>query len=105
MNIVLSIGGQEISLDCAPAEERRLRDLAAALEVRIAGLSAPRDIRGFALTALCLLDETQAVRAALVRAQDEIERLTDMIAEARLAPAAISIDDNLGRCRTLYSNA
>lgn len=102
MTVVLSILGQEIALACAPADERRLRDLAAALDKRLAGLGGdPDGARRLALTALSLLDEVQAARAALVRAHGEIERLTDMVVDARLEASVPPINDDLGRVEAL----
>jgi cell division protein ZapA (FtsZ GTPase activity inhibitor) len=79
----LSILSQDIEIECAPEEQRRLIDLAAALEARLARIPADADhVRRLVLTALSLLDETQAAGAALARAHEEIERLSDQLAEA-----------------------
>ena len=97
--IQLRILETDIRLDCAAHEQRRLEDLAAALNVRLAGFSGDADaVRRLAVTALALLDETQATNAALVRARGEIERLTDMIVEARAASAD---DEERGRVASL----
>jgi len=81
----ITILGHEIELACQPQEERRLEDLARALNARLAGFSGEPDaVRRLALTALALIDETQAASAALARARAEIERLTDMVVEAQL---------------------
>lgn len=86
--ILLHILDQEIPLNCAASEQRRLEDLAAALNARLEGFSGDADaMRRLAITALALLDETQAKAAALVRARGEIERLTDMVVEARRTSA------------------
>jgi len=62
--------------------------LASALNERLGGFSGGTDaMRRLVLTSLTLLDETQAAGAALVRARAEIERLTDMVVEARLEAA------------------
>ncbi len=99
MDITLTILGQDIALSCAPEEERRLRDLAAALEARLLGEGD--SMRRLTLTALSLLDEAQAARAALARAHGEIERLTDMVVEARLATSAEPADADRGRVNSL----
>jgi len=86
MQTVVSIQGRRIALDCAEAERRRFEDLALALEARLSGFAdEPDATRRLILTALALLDETQATSAALARARCEIERLADMLVEARLA--------------------
>lgn len=83
--LMLQILGQNIPVECAPGEQRRLQDLAAALDARLTGFSGDQDgVRRLALTALALMDEAQATSAALARARGEIQRLTDMIVEARL---------------------
>jgi len=91
MSATLRILDAEIVLECAPSEQRRLADLAAALEARLAGFSGDAaGLRQLAVTALALMDEAQATGAALARARGEIERLTDMLVEARVGcePAA-----------------
>lgn len=86
MRLVLTILDEEIVLESAPEEERRLRDLAAALEARIRALGAEKATsQSLSIIALSLMDEVQAARAALARAHGEIERLNDMVVEARLA--------------------
>jgi cell division protein ZapA (FtsZ GTPase activity inhibitor) len=81
----ITILGHEIELACQPQEERRLEDLSHALNARLSGFSGEPDaIRRLALTALALMDETQAANAAFARARAEIERLTDMVVEAKL---------------------
>lgn len=86
MRLVLTILGEEIALESAPEEERRLRDLGAALEARLRALGAEKaGAEHLLIIALSLLDEVQAARAALARAHGEIERLNDMVVEARLA--------------------
>jgi hypothetical protein len=52
----------------------------------------PDAMRRLVLTALALMDETQASAAALARARAEIERLTDMVVEARLEAAGAAPD-------------
>jgi cell division protein ZapA (FtsZ GTPase activity inhibitor) len=91
MQAVLKVLGEEIRLECAPDERRRLEDLAAALEarlVRLGGEAGGR--RRLVLAALALMDEAQAAAAALARARCEIERLSDLVAEAKLETAALS---------------
>lgn len=96
MQTLLRILNEEIALECAPAEQRRLQDLAAALNARLAGFSGDADgMRRLAITALSLLDETQAAGAALARAHAEIERLNDSTVEALLA------SDDRGRLSAL----
>lgn len=100
--IQLRILDRDVRLDCSAHEQRRLEDLAAALNARLAGFSGDADgFRQLALTALALLDETQAKSAALMRARGEIERLTDMLVEARLPANAQAEDDDRGRLATL----
>ncbi len=103
MTANLRILGREIELDCAPCDERRLTDLAVALEARLTGISgADDDIRRLALVALQLIDETQATSAALARARLEIERLTDLVVEAKLeAERPEPIEDERGRVGAL----
>ncbi len=94
MQAILRVLNEEIRLECAPHDQRRLEDLAAALNARLSGFFGDADgKRRLALTALSLLDEAQAAGAALARARSEIERLNDIIGEARLeAPASPPID-------------
>ena len=101
--ILLNVLGQDIPLTCAAAEQRRLEDLASALNARLQGFTGDADaMRRLAITALALLDETQTKAAALVRARGEIERLTDLVVEARMsASAAPPIDDERGRVVSL----
>jgi len=89
---ILRILNEDIALDCAPCDQRRLEDLAAALETRLAGFSGDADgYRRLVLTAIALLDETQATSAALARARCEIERLNDIAAETRVeAPVPLA---------------
>jgi cell division protein ZapA (FtsZ GTPase activity inhibitor) len=103
MQTTLRILGHDIALDCAPSEQRRLEDLAKGLEARLSGFTGDAaGIRRLVITALSLLDETQAAAAALARAHGEIERLNDMIAESRLDAAEGSIPSpDQGRLLTL----
>ncbi len=105
MQAILRVLNEEIRLECAPHDQRRLEDLAAALNARLSGSSGAADgKRRLALTALSLLDEAQAAGAALARARSEIERLNDIIGEARLeAPAGPPIDQR-GRVGALREN-
>jgi cell division protein ZapA (FtsZ GTPase activity inhibitor) len=87
MRTVLRILNEEIRLDCAPDDQRRLEDLADALERRLAGFSGDEQgYRRLVLTSLALLDEAQCANAALARARCEIDRLNDMLAETAPAP-------------------
>ncbi len=89
----ITILGHDIDLACQPHEERRLEDLSRALDARLAGFTGEPDaLRRLALTALSLMDEAQATNAALARARCEIERLTDMVVEAKIEAAAAAPD-------------
>ena len=92
---VLRVGGEAHALDCDAQDMRRLEDLAAELETRLAAF--PQDVpavRRLALTALSLLNECQQAGAAAARAHVEIDRLQDVLAAAcqELDPAADSTD-------------
>jgi cell division protein ZapA (FtsZ GTPase activity inhibitor) len=98
MQAVFTIAGRQVALDCVEEERRRLEDLARALEARLDGFASEPDIvRRLILAALSLLDETQTTNAALARARGEIERLTDMLVEARLA-AETTLDTGARGC-------
>ena len=102
MRAILRILGQDIELECAACDERRLRDLAANLESRLSGCTGDADgVRQLALTALALMDEAQATGAALARARLEIERLTDLVVEADLNPRSPASEDERGRVDAL----
>lgn len=89
----ITILSHDIDLACQPQEEKRLEDLARALDARLAGFSGDADaVRRLALIALSLMDETQATNAALARARCEIERLTDMVVEAKLEAGGVQAD-------------
>jgi cell division protein ZapA (FtsZ GTPase activity inhibitor) len=93
MPTTIKILDQDFVINCAEQETRRLEDLAQSLDSRLKTFSGNEDdTRRLVLTALALLDEVQTTRAALVRAQDEIERLTDMVVEARLEAEAAGAD-------------
>lgn len=82
--VIVKIQGQDVRIDCAPHEQRRVADLAALLESRLAVYAGePEGMRRLVLTALALMDETQAAGAALARARAEIERLADLTAEPK----------------------
>jgi hypothetical protein len=101
MQIVLKIQGREIAIECAEHERRRLEDLAAALEARLAAGSGETS-RRLVLTALALIDEAQTTSAALERARCEIERLTDMLVEANLpSPKPPPVAEDRGRVAAL----
>jgi cell division protein ZapA (FtsZ GTPase activity inhibitor) len=87
MSVTVRILGEDFRLHCAPGEQRRIEDLAKALEARVAAEGETGDLRRLILTALALMDEAQTTGAALVRARGEIERLNDMIAEANIDAA------------------
>jgi cell division protein ZapA (FtsZ GTPase activity inhibitor) len=89
MQAIVKILGEDYAIACAEGDERRLRDLAEALEARLQGFSgdAPAK-RRLVLTALALMDEVQATSAALERSRREIERLTDMLVEAKIEAQA-----------------
>jgi len=98
--VLLQVLGQDIRLDCAAHEQRRLEDLAAALDARLAGFSGDEaGLRRLIVTALALMDEAQAKGAALARARGEIDRLTDMLVDARRAEEPLT--DERGRVATL----
>lgn len=103
MQAVLKILNEQFAIECAECDGRRLEDLARALDARLAGFSGDEDgMRRLVLTALSLLDEAQATSAALVRARGEIERLTDMVVEAKLEAQGVSpADEQRGRVGAL----
>ncbi|MDX2276110.1 MAG: cell division protein ZapA [Hyphomonadaceae bacterium] len=77
--ITLRVGDQKVAINCAPHEQRRLGDLAALLESRLAVFAGePEATRKLVLTALALMDEAQSAGAALARARAEIDRLNDL---------------------------
>lgn len=85
--VSLTILGQSLSVEATPEQARRLSDLARALEARLPGFTGDSEgLRRLLLTALAMMDETQAARAALARAHEEIERLTDLIEESQPRP-------------------
>jgi hypothetical protein len=70
--------------------------------VRLAGFSGDPDaMRRLALAALSLMDEAQAANAALARARAEIERLTDLLVDAKLAEQQAARTDDRGRVSAL----
>ena len=100
MQAILRILNQDIRVDCAPSDQRRLEDLAAALETRLAAVHGDGDgcrrLALTALTALAIMDEAQSANAALARAHCEIDRLNDLISEAAPLPR-----DTSGRVNVL----
>jgi cell division protein ZapA (FtsZ GTPase activity inhibitor) len=103
--IQLNIQNEAVRLECAAHEQRRLEDLARALNARLGGFTGDADaMRRLALTALALLDETETKNAALDRARREIERLTDMVVEARLAAPPAHVDDERGQVISLRAH-
>lgn len=100
MQTTVTIMGAEYAIECADCDQRRLEDLARALEARLQGFGGDASaMRRLVLTALGLIDEAQATSAALVRARCEIERLTDMLVEARLEAATPEPPDTPDRGR------
>ena len=104
MQVRLRILGRDVDLECGQAEERRLVDLAAALEARLSRLGDVDDVRRLVRASLALMDEAQTTAAALARARMEIERLTDMLVEARLAAAEprLGLEDQRDRVTVLH---
>jgi cell division protein ZapA (FtsZ GTPase activity inhibitor) len=80
----VSVLNQEFAIPCEANEEHRLEDLARALETRLQGCREPNLTRRLMLTALSLMDEVQAAHCALARSRCEIERLTDLVVDARM---------------------
>ncbi len=104
MQTTVKVLDREFSIECAEGDCRRLEDLAATLNARLAGFSGDEDaMRRLVLTAPSLLDQNQAASAALVRARNEIERLSDMVVEAKLeaAKAGANVLDERGRVDAL----
>ena len=103
MQAQMTILGQTYALECTDAEQRRLEDLARALNERLQGTSgSPDAMRRLVFTALALMDEAQAAQAALARARCEIERLTDMVVEAHMEAQGVAAPDaDRGRVSSL----
>jgi len=100
MTVTVRILGEDFRLQCNAGEQRRIEDLAKALEARVAAEGETGDLRKLILTALGLIDEAQTTGAALVRARGEIERLNDMIAEANIESAeGVSLPQDQSRVR------
>jgi cell division protein ZapA (FtsZ GTPase activity inhibitor) len=98
----LTVLDRKFAIDCAECDERRLEDLARALDARLEGFSGDDDaVTRLVLTALSLMDEVQVIGAALVRSRCEIERLTDMLVEAKLEAPGAPANDERGRVRAL----
>ena len=99
MHAKVNILGKEVVLDCAECDARRLADLAAALEARLLAIEGDPDVtRRLVLASLQLLDEAQATGAALARSRMEIERLMDLLVDAKLvAEGPEPVDDTRGR--------
>jgi cell division protein ZapA (FtsZ GTPase activity inhibitor) len=105
MQTTLRVLNEEIRVECEARDQRRLEDLAASLEARLAGFAGD-GVRQLALAALALMDEAQTTNAALVRARCEIERLNDLIAEAGIArDESPAIQPDQGRVGALRSGA
>ncbi len=106
MGAVITILGREFAIECAERDQRRLEDLAVALNARLAGFSGDTDeVTRTVLAALSLMDEVQVIGAALVRARCEIERLSDMLVEARLEAPEALVNDERGRIDALRPGA
>jgi cell division protein ZapA (FtsZ GTPase activity inhibitor) len=109
MQAVLTILGRDYALDCSEQEERRLQDLARLLDARLQSFGGDADTRrSLVLMALALLDEAQTTSAALARARCEIERLTDMLIDARLEAQALpdtSVRGSVGALRRVAEGA
>lgn len=105
MQATVQVLGETYAIECAACDQRRLEDLARALEARLQGFSGDASaMRRLVLTALTLIDEAQATSAALARARIEIERLTDMVVEAQLEAqqaAPVLDSEDRGRVRSL----
>ena len=100
MTVTVSILGEDFRLQCGAGEQRRIEDLAKALEARVAAEGETSALRKLILTALALMDEAQTTGAALARARGEIERLNDMIAEASIdAAETASLPQDQNRVR------
>lgn len=79
----VAILGRVLDIACAEADVPRIQDLARALDARLEGLvrgGEPDAIRQLSLVALALTAENQAVRAALARAQAQLDRLNEALA-------------------------
>jgi len=100
MQATLTILGRDYGIDCTEQEERRLQDLARALDAKLQAFGGEADARrSLILTALALMDEAQTTNAALARARCEIERLTDMLVEAKLEAEQPAVADTADRGR------
>lgn len=97
---VVRILDREFAVDCEARDARRLEDLAAILNSRMAGSDGDA-IRRLVMAALALADEAQTTAAALARARCEIDRLTDLVVEARLEAAGGAGTDERGRVGAL----
>lgn len=101
----ITVLNRPFTIDCTAAEERRIEDLAKALDARLKACSEPDQLRKVVFTALALMDEVQTTHAALARSHCEIERLTDMVVEAKIeaeaAQAAAPDTGDRGRVSSL----
>jgi cell division protein ZapA (FtsZ GTPase activity inhibitor) len=97
---VVKILDREFAIDCEPRDARRLEDLAAILNARLAAGEGDAT-RRLVMAALALADEAQTTGAALARARCEIERLTDLVVEAKLEAAGGAGTDERGRVGAL----
>jgi cell division protein ZapA (FtsZ GTPase activity inhibitor) len=107
----ITILGQSFAITCEGRDQKRLEDLAAALDARLARFPAETDaLSRLVLAALSLLDETQTTGAALALARSEIERLTDLLVDAKLeaklgASGVQKPDEQRGRVNALRLGA
>ena len=102
MQASFTIMGRAFAIECDEGEQRRLEDLARALNARLESFPADADAtQRLTLTALSLMDEVQVIGAALVRSRCEVERLTDMLVEAKLETPGAPANDQRGRVGAL----
>lgn len=86
----VTVLGHSVAIKCSERDCRRLEDLAASLNERLGRtIEGQNDTSKLVLLALSLLDEVQAKGAALALARHEIERLTDMVVEAKLEAVGV----------------
>ena len=86
--------GRDVDMPCASGREQRLSDLAAQLNARLGDSGEADDVTRLAQAALALMDEAQLAHAALERARLEVERLTDLVVEARTASDSQAVVDD-----------
>ncbi|MBS0386794.1 MAG: cell division protein ZapA [Proteobacteria bacterium] len=102
MTATVRILGEDFRLECSAGDRRRIEDLAKALAARLGESGETTELRKLILAALSLMDESQTTGAALARARGEIERLNDMVAEARIEAAeGVCVPQDQGRVKAL----